>query len=747
MKLLSCHIENYGTHSNVDYKFDEKLTQFFWGNGQGKTTLSSFIKAMFFGLPSSTGRTKFNERQHFYPFNGGKFGGNLTYEQGGKIYRIERFFDKNSDTRDELRVYCDGKTLSLGEDIGKAVFGIDEEAFIRTAFISADEIEIASTSSINAKLKNFVDSTEGEVGYAEAVEALEKAGKNLKAARGSNDEISRQKERILKLQSEVANYSSIESGLDDRYENRRSLAAEVESLDVRSKAEYEAKIEFQKWEYYDSQLNDIATKESRKKQLEGLPSEKNLDELQKKITLSNTLRAEIDSLGARSDERLQTLKSKFQKNLPTDGQVEAIKSEVEEYKDKQQKLRNLPAVAASAESSKTVGKNYKIIIIAAAVFSVLLLLGGVGAVFANLIAGIILMVAGFLALGATGFLYFNAKMKRVERSQPVQINEESLKLQDESERLKESVVAYLASYGYYTDNGIVFDFAKFCEDLSEYRQGIEKEHAAESELQKKNVEYERLAGEVKAYLSKFGEDGFVLQNSLNNLRAKAGEYGMLVSEIEQLKRRAEDYKNNNGLTDRPRNMPEILDVSEELNQKRQLLARLDRIIEEDEKTVEWLSEKRAQLDEANERLDYLKKRHALITAAKNKLVQAEHNLTEKYIAPVKDGFLKYSELLEKSLGEKITMDKDFRISFERGGENRSDKHLSAGQRAICMLCFRLALIDNMYEGEKPFIIMDDPFVALDSEHMKSAAELMKLLSADKQIIYFCCHDSRAVANK
>ena len=122
-------------------------------------------------------------------------------------------------------------------------------------------------------------------------------------------------------------------------------------------------------------------------------------------------------------------------------------------------------------------------------------------------------------------------------------------------------------------------------------------------------------------------------------------------------------------------------------------------------------------------------------------------MQNRYIAPIKDRFLGYSNALEKALGEKVVMDKDFRLRFERGGEERSDKHLSAGQRSLCSLCLRLALIDNMYETEQPFIVMDDPFVALDKAHLESTAILLRELAKNRQIVYFCCHDSRSVTEK
>ena len=52
------------------------------------------------------------------------------------------------------------------------------------------------------------------------------------------------------------------------------------------------------------------------------------------------------------------------------------------------------------------------------------------------------------------------------------------------------------------------------------------------------------------------------------------------------------------------------------------------------------------------------------------------------------------------------------------------------------------MIDTMYRGEKPFLIMDDPFVNLDQDRLQAGLKLVKGLSADRQVIYFTCHPSR-----
>ena len=106
---------------------------------------------------------------------------------------------------------------------------------------------------------------------------------------------------------------------------------------------------------------------------------------------------------------------------------------------------------------------------------------------------------------------------------------------------------------------------------------------------------------------------------------------------------------------------------------------------------------------------------------------------------------RYGVMLEKELGVETYMNRDFSLSFSRGGARRRDGHLSAGIRTVCALCLRLALSDEMFAGrETPFLLLDDPFVHLDEAHFEKTARLLRELSKDRQIVYFTCHRSRSV---
>ena len=90
------------------------------------------------------------------------------------------------------------------------------------------------------------------------------------------------------------------------------------------------------------------------------------------------------------------------------------------------------------------------------------------------------------------------------------------------------------------------------------------------------------------------------------------------------------------------------------------------------------------------------------------------------------------------------MDRDLNLYFEAHGERRTERHLSQGQHAIVALCMRLAIAEVIFGKDNFFLLLDDPFTALDEKHFKSVAALIKKLSKNTQIVYFTCHNSRNI---
>ncbi len=845
MRLISYHIENYGKLSNIDGEFPDGLTCVCEQNGYGKSTLASFLKAMFYGLPSYTAASKtFNDRQRYYPFSGGKFGGSLNFEYGGKEYRIERVFDKKSTSKDTYRVLHGGVDYDgFGEELGKTVFGVDEEAFLRTVFITADKVEIGATHSINEKLGGAV---EGDGGFAPAYKALEDAKKSLKAARGGGGKINVEKQRIDELTVAIKNLKDMDESLSREYALREELTVELADLEQELARASEQGVVAQKWKNYDDKAQEYAEKKARLNAYQaryplGFPTSEERQALQRQWQENNRLHGQLQAsaFSPQSEARLRRLDAQFENGAPMSADIDAIRVQVSGFAERKVQKRELqrildedahqelksrfadgvPSEAELNAYSKRVevyrqyeqrlkeqmegllrrdvkpAKKKNAPSVALLALGALLLCGGAGLFFAQQALGIALMLVGGVGLAA------GLVLRAVKPTMPPTNTDSIAALRAEMDPIADELYAFAQAYGYYSEMGAVHTFASLCEGVTRYREVVEREasmrerivylderirkesedyydylkrygvtepslEAGLDKLSQELREYQRLREEksnavaarlelaerikegeaaIEGLLGKYGLDASVgTMDGLNRLNADIRACEGLTEELKRLHGELAEYKEKNGLSERPSEGADTAALNAVTSQRRKALADCDRRIADTERQVEGLPELDNALLVARERLELLNDKYALIEDTMSALSDAEQALKDKYIKPIRDRFSVYAEALEKALDEKVSMTKDLEVVFERGGESRSEKHLSAGERSLCALCLRLALVDNMYEGELPFIIMDDPFVHLDAAHMHRAKSLLNTLAASKQIIYFCCHDSRRV---
>ena len=127
---------------------------------------------------------------------------------------------------------------------------------------------------------------------------------------------------------------------------------------------------------------------------------------------------------------------------------------------------------------------------------------------------------------------------------------------------------------------------------------------------------------------------------------------------------------------------------------------------------------------------------------KEYLEKAKESFTSKYMQPIMTGFEKYVDILSKESDKKYKIDSHTEVTLEEKGMQRSVKFLSEGYKDMVGICMRMALVDAMYQDEKPFVVFDDPFVNLDDEKSKQGMEFLKTVSKEYQTIYFTCHSSR-----
>ena len=136
------------------------------------------------------------------------------------------------------------------------------------------------------------------------------------------------------------------------------------------------------------------------------------------------------------------------------------------------------------------------------------------------------------------------------------------------------------------------------------------------------------------------------------------------------------------------------------------------------------------------------KKYDILKQTQEFLTNAKESFTSNYMAPISRGFSKYYGILTNDMTTDWQVDANISVKIKEQGELRDIKWLSAGYQDLVGVCMRLALVDAMYPEEKPFLILDDPFVNLDDEKMQHGKDLLINLERDYQAIYFTCHESR-----
>lgn len=240
MKLIRCHIENFGVLSDFDFDFDDGLTTICQGNGFGKSTFAAFIKAMFYGFPRTGARNIVeNERKRYDPWQGGKYGGYLEFEIQDTSYRVTRYFGKTAakDTFSLLDLSSRRPSEVYSEKLGEELFRLDADSFARSTYVpqlSASDVE--ATTSIRTKLSNLVEDTNDLSNYDTAEKKLRDYRTKFRAYRGNGGIINEVREKHLTLENQKDQAEQQKPRLQDIVEEieqlNREKTAKTEDVSV-----------------------------------------------------------------------------------------------------------------------------------------------------------------------------------------------------------------------------------------------------------------------------------------------------------------------------------------------------------------------------------------------------------------------------------------------------------------------------------------------------------------------------------
>ena len=713
MRLIELYIENFGKLKGYRYTFSSGLNVINEENGYGKSTLAAFIKSMLFGL-EDTRKAKLdeNDRKKYMPWQGGAFGGTLTFSVGKKKYRIERTFaPKASDDKFALFDCESGKeSRDYSENIGEELFGINVDGFERTVFLSERRLSVKNDNkTISAKLSDLVG-CDGDVGELdEAIDLLEERRKYY-FKRGGAGRISEIRTDISALDGKINGITRISDALPDKEADVRKKDRAIRELEAKA-AELEAKRQSQAHERL--YLTKKAAYGDAKRQLDeangffksGVPTQEELREAERAADTCRAMKIRLEA-GADVTERREALRRDIAK---ASGYIESLGAE----KEKKRTRKAYPALLAIAIVLAACGG------ILAAAFNAI---GGIALIGIAAIT-LILAVANFAAVRKNvvddRLMGEIRDMLASEEGSAATIDEMmsamiALKAKGESELLLADERAKAVKNDRET-------LATLCRGQEEFLAKFEiKDGDPYLQIRQRLSELEYLGKRVNDLALEV--EGIVREYGIDVERLDQGEEVMSAEQADAMRR----------------------ELEENIRRMRGELTLLERECKQDSDEVSRLDELYERHRELDARLAESEERLTVINLTKDHLTRAKDLLTAKYLGKTRRAFANYMSMIGEESTELFTMDTSFGITKSEGGGSRPTEAYSLGTQDFFALAARLALVETLYDNELPFVMLDDPFAHFDDKKCATALKVLKRISEKNQIIYLTCSKSRAV---
>ena len=795
MKLLACHIENFGKLSDLSFDFEDGINVINQSNAWGKSTLAAFLKAMFYGLDAKKEAKAFEKERVLYrPWQGGVFGGELDFEMEGKSYRISRTFGRTEKT-DEFHLYdlaTNLECLDYSDQIGTEIFDLDSGSFKRTIYIAQNDCVGGVSDRINAKLGNLAENTDDINNFESASRHLKDILNQLTPDRVTGS-IKKRKNYIARLTQELRAFEAAQQGLEGLRRKEQVVSSQIEELmGIRqnyAQALVVASEESRKQELrmqYDALCKDVDEKEEKVNALKaffpnGVPQKEEFKAQMQFVRNMENKKAQLKGLEltAGEHETWKGLEAMFEAEVPTVKQIEAsletlasIDKQKENFASLEMHMHLLEKELKEEPEEPVFERLSHKIPLFSGVGIALVGLAALALWFMNmipvtndkylLIAIICTILFGgvFVVIGALQ----GSRAKKEREAWRISVNNEKAnvrqrydELKGQANSLKEHINQVHGTVGTFLERFHVYCkvdeySAKLYEmknQLAEYERLTEKI----SESMNTRKEFESELQKIRVFTEEYGySESEDLSSVINSYQEKATEYHLAQQAYAEAYKKRENFekRQDKSFWTKEGRCPYGID---ELNQMiQQADAKLEELktakaqytkqLEDLQEQLDLRDEKQAELGEQLYQQEKDTKRYTIIKLTQEYLTKAKEQFTARYMDPIANGFSKYYQMLTGDDSNAWVIDANINLKMKEQGELRDTRWLSAGYQDLLGVCMRLALVDTMYKEEKPFLILDDPFVNLDKEKVEAGNQLLLEVAKEYQVIYFTCHDSR-----
>ena len=187
---------------------------------------------------------------------------------------------------------------------------------------------------------------------------------------------------------------------------------------------------------------------------------------------------------------------------------------------------------------------------------------------------------------------------------------------------------------------------------------------------------------------------------------------------------------------------ELSDISENISENNKTISAYQKIIDDNLTDIDKKEDIETEIERLLDDKKQAEQEKKILDKTTDLLKLAKEKLDANYSDPMKNGFNKYVEMLGGKLN--LLINTDLEVSIDESGQTHESIYLSEGYKDMVNFCSRMALVDALFNDVKPPVVLDDPFVNLDDDKVPKALKLVKDIANENQVLYFACHQSRAI---
>lgn len=702
---------------------------------------------------------------------------------------------------------CGDFSENIGEELfGIDADGFSRTVFMDASAHVHGKVEKSANNSINTKLNHLLQAENDLGNYEQAMDALIRRKRWYKTT-GERGEIYTGERRLLELQRQIevclaqkaqaqqldAQIAQLTPIVADSEQQMQALQKEL----TNAVGQKERRTVLETYSRMRSEISAAKRgADAISAQFKGdVPSQQEAEKMQVMAGQLSTLSGRAQQLYADTSvgEAIMQLQPRMGDCVTPLDEIDRALVICNELRDIEGEIRAHAALAASLQDQAdaigdpvppktgkqgkraTLGKVFGIVLACFSVAllitaAVLLILSRVGLGIISGIGGLALLaIAVYVLVSAVSAAQLSGRSKRAAEA-AFQIETKKRLLEERDRELglaqeyrekytdKAAVpVALAQKHGLNVEGGYISALNALRHETEQYLRLCEQQKAKDTLYQGIVDEADALWDRISVFLSRWNRpfDRSDCAFVISELRTVLADLQRIKQEILQKEQAARDYATEKGVRSLAeqsvpeQQMPDPEEISARWEQSRethkQQSAELLALVQKAEALYEaadaygtLAAEKQALQD----KLKLQNTNYNAIVYAEKYLAEARERLSSRYLDKMQQAFL---DRMQQMGGEQMqfTMDTDFGITLMAKGKSRSIEYLSSGWRDMVGFCLRLSLADGLFDEQKPCLVLDDPFVYLDTERAKAARRLLDQLAKEYQILYLTCKTDNA----